>query len=272
VLTNSSTGLLEITHKVDQNRFYYLVSQVEERYKETNPAIYSELDMMMQGLETDSKTDIYEAKLMARYSIFRSRLGGLMYLYAGAGDHPLMQRQAKRFVYVYLMSPADPHLDELDAKVLDLSTIEVAPTWVHRVDEYDVRYVPDDTLRCKIVGNSDNSRGHYGGLRLRTGSFRAMRFDVRIINPENISAIIVDATAGPGRNNRIRWVSTERFLKEISSDFKTVTFAVGQPVPGFSYNGENLDAPEVNHVHIFIKLKTVDLEAGFEIARFRIWD
>lgn len=112
--------------------------------------------------------------------------------------------------------------------------------------------------------------GHYGGVHVPIAGLRAMRFELNLINPENVIAVNIHALTKTSRSVRWRWKLSPH-AQQSDQSWLAATFTL---VPGSSDHRLRLAVDTANlrdlrDLHVFIGVKP-GTQAGFELRKLEI--
>lgn len=126
---------------------------------------------------------------------------------------------------------------------------------------YTTSSVPGDQCADTGVG------GAYGGIHVPVRGLRAARFDLTLIDSENIVGVYVYAQSEHDRSMRWRW--------ELDPDAQkfgftgTVTLVPGYPAYRLALVDNTAAAGDIRDLHVFIAVKP-GTHAGFELRHFAV--
>lgn len=118
----------------------------------------------------------------------------------------------------------------------------------------------DNGLRCDLASDPDDERSPYSGVSFAVPGMQALRFDLELTNPEDISSVYV-YVYGARKGQFIKWHWKLSRLQRQQGFSGPVVLVPNQPSDYFRIESE-LAADQIREVHVFIRIKR-GAQAGF---------
>jgi hypothetical protein len=131
----------------------------------------------------------------------------------------------------------------------------------------------DGGIRCTVTGATGNGcaitgrDGQFAGVRIPVHGFRGARFELRLLDSQNIVGFYVNAQTKTSRSIRWRWeLSPEAQQFGFSG---TVTLVPGYPAHRLALVVNTAKVADVHDLHVYIAVKP-GTHAGFELRNLNV--
>ena len=138
----------------------------------------------------------------------------------------------------------------------------------------NIRLEPaDGGIRCTVTGGTGNGcaisgrDGQFAGVRIPVHGFRGARFEVRLVNSENIVGFYVNAQTKTSRSIRWRWELTPEAQQFGFSG--AVTLVPGYEAHRLALVVNTAKDSDVHDLHIYVAVKP-GTHAGFELRNVEV--
>jgi hypothetical protein len=256
--------------------FLYIDGGHDQRWWHAAPKD-SEFDVFLQSALAGG-TSAVQARTVAQFTQFESRWDAIWYILGGTFGRA-GKRVGTRTVYLREVSgaapptPGAPVATQPSVEGLTFQSVTfqdpVATTHISAWKKNSKKVTvtrEGDGLRCEVEGGS-GPESNYGGVTFPvSGEIKALRLELTLVNPENVSGVWVDGIAGKAR--RLRWVW--RPSKAASPAGRATYVLVPGEKSGPFRAERNESAKDFQRVDVFIRLRGPGQKAGFVLHRAEV--